>query len=371
MIGKTRLGNSVNERSGAIPDRPAVPWLTVVSLAVLMAYADGFWMISLRGAVGAIERTQGPFVSWLIESTAALPVFVLAVLAALTLALRWFGPVFSKPRTVMATGLLVAVAGTLAGTAEIAASSAWDYHLQLQLMDASHHSATGTTPSSLEQATLGLQLRAIGYGSGILFITNLVLLGWAVAIQGGRLTVSRAQRRTPRRDPVDPRRLFLAAVLFGSAAIHAAVVPEHLGHWAAAGAFFLILAAAQLAAGVLVLLRRQRTVLLAAAAVSIVPLVLWLHSRTVGLPFGPEAGVPEAVGLADCAASLLELGTLLLAVILLRDGGRLHGRPPASAHLRALPVVAAIAVSVMGLAGTGWFGNPGHSGHESVAISQH
>ena len=99
-------------------------------LAVVLAYADGFWLISLRGAVGSIERTREPFASWLRESTLALPVFVLAVLGALTLAARWFGPVLRKPKTVVAAALLVVAAGTLVGIAGLAASSAYDYHLQ-------------------------------------------------------------------------------------------------------------------------------------------------------------------------------------------------------------------------------------------------
>gem|GEM_PF-4959715 len=65
-----------------------VPWLTALPLAAVMAYAEGFWMVSLRGAVGAIERTQQPFATWLRESTLALPLFTLAVLGALTLAAR-------------------------------------------------------------------------------------------------------------------------------------------------------------------------------------------------------------------------------------------------------------------------------------------
>jgi hypothetical protein len=40
-----------------------------------------------------------------------------------------------------------------------------------------------------ERATLGLQVRAVGYGSGIILATNLVLVGWVVAIRGGRLNV--------------------------------------------------------------------------------------------------------------------------------------------------------------------------------------
>ena len=100
--------NATTGRSQTRRGRSGVPWLTVVPLAVVLAYADGFWIISLREAVGAIERTGQPFANWLRESTLAVPLFVLAVLGALTLALRWFGPVLRKPRTVLATALLVA-----------------------------------------------------------------------------------------------------------------------------------------------------------------------------------------------------------------------------------------------------------------------
>ena len=48
---------------------------------------------------------------------------------------------------------------------------------------------------------------------------------------------------------------------------------------------------------------------------SVVPLVLWLVSRTIGLPIGPETWTPEAVGLADVGCCLLELVTLALASV--------------------------------------------------------
>ena len=376
MIENTKPGNADVERSGSIPGRPAVPWLTVVSLSVVMAYADGFWMMSLRGAVGAIERTDEPFASWLRESTLVLPVFVFAVLGALTLALRLFGPELRKSSTVL-TALLIVAAGTVVGMALITVSSAYDYQLQsgqLQLIDSmSHTCAEGNCLALQQQASLGLQVQAVGYGIGILLVTNLVLVGWVVAIRGGRLDVSRTRRQTARGRGTDHRRLFLAATLVGSAAIHAAVVPEHLGEWATAGVFFAILAAAQLALGLLSLGRRHRALLLAVAAASIVPLALWLCSRTVGLPFGPAAGTPESAGLPDIAAGVLELGTLLAAVALLRAKGRLPRHPLVSAHVRSLPVVAAIAIGVLGLAGTApaWFGNPGGSGNESVTVPHH
>jgi hypothetical protein len=181
--------------------RRGVPWLTVVPLTVVLAYADGFWLISLRGAVGAVGRAQEPFVTWLRESTLLLPVYLVAVLAALALAARWFGPVLRRPRTVVATALLVVAAGTLVGVAAASAGAAYDYHLQSNALQATGSmgsmDSTGsmgpmdsTSSTSQQQATLGLQVRAVAFGSGILLLTNVLLVGWVVAMRGGRLKVT-------------------------------------------------------------------------------------------------------------------------------------------------------------------------------------
>jgi hypothetical protein len=144
------------------------------------------------------------------------------------------------------------------------------------------------------------------------------------------------------------------------------VVPEHLHEWTAAGAFFVILTAAELAVAMQVLGRPRRSVLLAAAVVTAGPILVWLCSRTVGLPFGPEPGVAERVGLADGAAVALELGALVAICILARAGGRLRG-PRASAHVRGLALLAVLAVTTVGLGGTGLtlFNALGNSGDHS------
>ena len=361
------------------PDRPAVPWRTVLPLAAMMAYADGFWIVSFRGAVGAIERTQEPFLSWLRESTALLPAFVLAVLAAVTLALRRFSPVLAGKRAFFSTALLIAAAGTLAGTLTLAASGAWDYALQRNLMGSLHHANSVQSVQQLDQASLGLQLAALGYGAGLLVATNLLVTGWTVAIQGGRLDVSRRPKPRPEQArrhrllagiaALDPRQALAAVALFACAAIHTAVIPDHLNHWVVASAFFLALALAEVAGGVLLLGRPGRNVLAAVAAASVVPPALWLWSRTSGLPFGPNAGVPEPVGLADIAAGVLELGTLVITVVLLRARRRGTGDPARrrtpSAHLRALAVTGVIAMGSLGLAGAipGWLGDVDTSGN--------
>ena len=95
--------DSTRAQPVATQHRFTVPWLTVLLFALVMAYADGFWMVALRGAVGSIQRSQEPFTTWLRESTLAVPVYLFAVLGALTLAMRWFGPALRTARPVVLT----------------------------------------------------------------------------------------------------------------------------------------------------------------------------------------------------------------------------------------------------------------------------
>ena len=347
--------NATNERPRTLVGQLAVPWSTVLPLALVMAYADGFWLVSLRGAVGAIERTQGPFTTWLRESTLALPLFVFAVLGALTLASRRFGPTLRTWKSLTATALLIVAAGSLAGIAVMAASSAYDYHLQssqLQLMASMSDTCAGATCLAQQlQATLALQVHAVSYGSAILLATNTVLVGWVLALRGGQLKTFTTGKQA-HHNRVGDLALYLAAGLVGSAAIHGAVVPQHLVEWGAAGVFFIALAAAEIVlAAALLLNRLQPTLLLAAVVVSAGPLALWLYSRTIGIPFGPGAGLPEQIGLADLAACTLEATTLLIALNLLRHSQPL--RPPTPAHTRWLALLAITAATTIGLAGTG------------------
>ncbi|WP_411283849.1 hypothetical protein [Lapillicoccus sp.] len=366
------IGSTV-ECPTAVPARRGVPWATVLPVAVVMAFANGFWLTSLRGAVGAIERTQGPFASWLRESTLAVPAYVFAVLAALTLALRLFG---SAPRRLrlVTTALMVVAAGTVAGTALMAASSAYDYHLQASQQQMMHAMggtcAIANCLTAAQQASFGLAVRAVVYGSAILLVTNLAVVAWVYAIRGGRLDVASRRRRavpdsaagpdsaavpdSTRVNQVSELRRLLAAALIGSALLHAAVVPEHQREWPAAGAFFMVLAAAQLWLAVAVRLsaRLQPAVLPTVAALCAGTLAVWVYSRSLGMPFGPGAGIPEPVGVADVGASLLELAALFIALVLLRDRGWLR-HPPASAHLRWLALVAVVAVTSGALAGSG------------------
>ena len=300
-------------------------------------------MISLRTSVGAITRAQAPFESWLRESIQALPMFVFAVLGALTLALSWFGPGLHRAKVVIATAALVVASGTVAGVGWLTASSAYDYHLQVQqltVMGSMGGRCTGACLAGRQHASLLLQAKSVAYGSGILLVTNLVIVAWMLAIRGGRLDLTATGRRVsglpPRRfTRADGLRLVLAAGLVGSAAVHAgmALVGRPL-----AGIVAIGLTAAQLAVAVRLVGEPRRAGLAAAVMVSVGALAV-------------SAFASPALGLADGMAGLLEVGTLAAAMVLLR-APRWMRRSPPSAHQMSLALVGVLALTVLGLAGT-------------------
>ena len=202
-------------------------------------------------------------------------------------------------------------------------------------------------------------------GAGLIAATNVVVVGYLVCLWGGRVVTS-TMRPPGRRLPGDLR-LLLACGLVGAAVIHAAVVPEHWEEWPLAGAFFAVLALAEAGCALAVARPQSRIALVAAVVLSVGPLLVWTVSRTTGLPVGPEAGTPEGIGMADAAASSLELVTLVLAARLLTAPGP---RQPLARHLRAVAVTGVVALTTIGVGGAGLaavhaFGVPGHEAHEA------
>ncbi len=187
-------------------------WTTVVLIAALAALADIFVMITLGGAVGAIERLTPPFERWIRDSIIVLPLFVLAVVGAMYTAKKLVGD--RKGWAKMATTLaIITVFVTVLGILVNAASSGYDYYLQLKLLQTSEHlrhptyliqngtpvlvSGRGTCDLTCQaqHATLASHIKALGITSIVLLISNTALVLWAVAIRGGRLWMPAKQRR--------------------------------------------------------------------------------------------------------------------------------------------------------------------------------
>jgi FtsP/CotA-like multicopper oxidase with cupredoxin domain len=107
-----------------------------------------------------------------------------------------------------------------------------------------------------------------------------------------------------------PRALVYPIIILtlGAAAIHLAVAPDHLQEYLPYGIFFLVVGLAQAALAVAMLVRPSRRVFAAVALIAVGCVVIWIISRTVGLPFGPSEKL-ENIQLADPLTLLLQIAT--------------------------------------------------------------
>lgn len=110
-----------------------------------------------------------------------------------------------------------------------------------------------------------------------------------------------------------PLTAIAAGLSLGSAAIHFAVIESHFTEFAPYGYAFIGLAWFQAIWAQVYLLRPGRRTALAGALVNLGVVAAWLVSRTVGLPFGPEAGVSQPIGFSDLLATAFEV--LLIGVL--------------------------------------------------------
>ena len=96
----------------------------------------------------------------------------------------------------------------------------------------------------------------------------------------------------------------------GAAAIHFAVIGDHLAEYPPFGVAFAALAWFQVAWAVAYLVERRRWIGMAAVVVNAGALAVWATSRVVGLPIGPQLAELEPVGPLDLAAAAMEIGLI-------------------------------------------------------------
>ena len=118
-----------------------------------------------------------------------------------------------------------------------------------------------------------------------------------------------------------------AALSLLAVAMHLWVVPEHLGEWWGYGTFFLVLAVAQGLYALVLPRRPSRPLLLLGVAGNLAVAILWLATRTTGIPLlGPHAGEVEGVGVLDLACTLAEVGIVAALGVLAMRGLPTEGR---------------------------------------------
>jgi hypothetical protein len=119
-----------------------------------------------------------------------------------------------------------------------------------------------------------------------------------------------------------PELILLAATSLGAAVLHAAFTPVHFAETWTHGLFFAALAWLQLALAVALIAAPSRRVF-RLGLLNLGVIAVWIVSRRIGTPFGPNAWVAESVGTPDLVATGLEALTVLgCASLLLRSRRR-------------------------------------------------
>jgi hypothetical protein len=161
----------------------------------------------------------------------------------------------------------------------------------------------------------------------------------------------------PRADSALEATAVVAALLtLVSSVIHAVQITGHLEQYWLFGVLFAVAACLQaLWAAFIWREPLHRRALLAGALLNGALIVVWAVSRTSGLPIGPDAWQPEAVGVADVISKLDELGAVILVAVVLRRlrGARRVQLSPLQVRLAAMLAAPLVLYSLLAAMGGG------------------
>jgi hypothetical protein len=127
-----------------------------------------------------------------------------------------------------------------------------------------------------------------------------------------------ADLRSPASATSDGVILVAAFMLAAAALVHLALTPEHFAEWWVFGALFAIAAGLQLVTAIVLLRTPTRPAIAWTCLINAGIVAVWVLSRATGLPFGPEAGDPEALGWMDVLTTVDEL--LVIAMLSIEAG---------------------------------------------------
>lgn len=186
-----------------------------------------------------------------------------------------------------------------------------------------HEGEEAAQPAHMEEGHT--EAATTGAGGGEIASAVLISLAAGALIPLTLLAVRRRERAVPEpelgiAEPVATAgiaQILVALLSVGAAVIHFAVIAQHFDEWWLPGMFFVGSAVFQLVWASLVLVRPTIPVYAVGALVNAAIVVTWIMSRTTGVPFGPEAGEPEAVGLPDTVATGFEIALVVLVVPLM------------------------------------------------------
>ena len=143
--------------------------------------------------------------------------------------------------------------------------------------------------------------------------------------------------------------LAAAFMLAAAALVHLAVAPEHFAEWWPLGVLFAIAAALQSGLAVALVQRPRRALVRWICAVDLAIAGVWLASRTVGLPFSPDAGEAEPAAWLDLLTTFDEL--VLVLALAIQAGWTASAAGGTVARLCRIVGTAAALLMTLGVAG--------------------
>ena len=116
---------------------------------------------------------------------------------------------------------------------------------------------------------------------------------------------------TPVQRDASVRVTIAVTCLIGAQFLHWSVIDSHAREWATAGAFFFAVSLAEGVLAALLVVHLRPWVAATTIAVSAIPVLIWACDRTIGLPFGPTAGVRGTIGRSDVLSVVFEVTTIV------------------------------------------------------------
>jgi hypothetical protein len=109
------------------------------------------------------------------------------------------------------------------------------------------------------------------------------------------------------RSAVIETRTSLALASLSAGLIHVMAGFHHWTEWWLFGLGMFVMAVTQLGAAAWLGFTASPPALVATIVINVPIVALWVWSRSFGLPFGPEPGAAEAIGISDAVCTLTEL----------------------------------------------------------------
>jgi hypothetical protein len=162
-------------------------------------------------------------------------------------------------------------------------------------------------------------------------------------------------------------RVLLAVLSICTAVIHLVMVPAHAGEWLPEGLAFAASGWFAIGFAVAVVARPSKRWLQVGLAANVLFIAAWAVTRFIGMPFGPESGTKEAVGLVDLTCVALE-AVLVVTCAVFMNRPRLGERVDRG----ALVIASIIPLGVLVLT-TGVVSSPSARNHDhgDAAASDH